>query len=68
LNAGQPLLALIGEITRRSDCRQVFIQKNGFALRLEKRDPRQAQPSDNSLGESTMEDRGSQIAQPLSNS
>jgi oxaloacetate decarboxylase alpha subunit len=36
LNASQPLVALIGEISRRKDCRQVFIEKNGFTLRLEK--------------------------------
>ena len=37
LNASQPLLALIGEITRRKDCNQIFIQKNGFTLQLQKR-------------------------------
>jgi oxaloacetate decarboxylase alpha subunit len=37
LNAGRPLIALIGELARRKDCSQVFIQKNGFMLRLEKR-------------------------------
>jgi hypothetical protein len=42
LNAGRPLLALIGEITRRKDCRQVFIQKTGLTLRIEKRDPSQS--------------------------
>ena len=32
----QPLVRLVGELTRRSDRRQVFIQKNGLTLRLEK--------------------------------
>ena len=36
LSAGQPLVRLIGELSRRRDCRQVYIQKNGFTLRLEK--------------------------------
>ncbi len=43
LNASQPLIALIGELTRRKDCNQVFIRKNGFSLRLQKTD--QSQPS-----------------------
>ena len=34
LNASRPLMALIGELTRRKDCSQVFIRKNGFSLRL----------------------------------
>jgi len=37
VNASFPLAALIGELARRKDCSQVFIQKNGFTLRLEKR-------------------------------
>ena len=36
LSAGQPLVRLIGELAKRRDCRQVYIQKNGFTLRLEK--------------------------------
>ncbi len=37
LSATQPLVRLIGELTRRKDCRQVFIEKKGFTLRLEKK-------------------------------
>ena len=36
VNARQPLVRLIGELSKRKDCRQVFIQKNDFTLRLEK--------------------------------
>jgi len=36
LSAGQPLVRLIGELAKRRGCRQVYIQKNGFTLRLEK--------------------------------
>jgi oxaloacetate decarboxylase alpha subunit len=36
LSARQPLVRLIGELSKRKDCRQVFIQKNDFTLRLEK--------------------------------
>jgi len=36
LSATQPLVRLIGELTKRKDCRQVFIEKNGFMLRLER--------------------------------
>ena len=36
LSASQPLVRLIGELAKRRDCRQVYIQKNGFTLRLEK--------------------------------
>ncbi len=36
LSASQPLVRLIGELAKRRDCRQVYIQKNGFSLRLEK--------------------------------
>src|SRR4030095_1479530 len=35
--ANQPLVILIAELSQRRDCNQVFIQKNGFSLRLEKR-------------------------------
>ncbi len=37
LSARQPLVRLIGELARRQDCRQVFLQKNGFMLRIEKK-------------------------------
>jgi oxaloacetate decarboxylase alpha subunit len=36
LNTRQPLVRLIGELSKRKDCRHVFIQKNDFTLRLEK--------------------------------
>jgi oxaloacetate decarboxylase alpha subunit len=36
LRTGQPLVKLVGELAKRSDRRQVFIQKNGLTLRLEK--------------------------------
>jgi len=36
LSATQPLVRLIGELSKRKDCRQVFIEKNGFSLRMEK--------------------------------
>lgn len=36
LSTSQPLVRLVGELTKRSDCRQVYIRKNGFMLRLEK--------------------------------
>jgi oxaloacetate decarboxylase alpha subunit len=35
VSSTQPLVQLIGELTKR-DCRQVYIHKNGFSLRLEK--------------------------------
>jgi oxaloacetate decarboxylase alpha subunit len=37
LSARQPVVRLIGELTKRKDCRQVYIRKNGFMLRLEKK-------------------------------
>jgi len=37
LSARQPLVHLIGELAQRQDCRQVFLQKNGFMLRIEKK-------------------------------
>jgi len=37
LNASQPLVTLVGELSKQKDCRQVYIKKNGFELRLEKR-------------------------------
>jgi oxaloacetate decarboxylase alpha subunit len=36
LSVTQPLVRLIGEIAKRKDCNQVFIEKKGFTLRLEK--------------------------------
>jgi oxaloacetate decarboxylase alpha subunit len=36
LSVTQPLVRLIGELGKRKDCRQVFIEKKGFRLRLEK--------------------------------
>jgi oxaloacetate decarboxylase alpha subunit len=41
----QPLVRLIGELSRRKDCRQVFIQKKGFSLRLGKSANRDLKPS-----------------------
>jgi oxaloacetate decarboxylase alpha subunit len=38
LNASQPLVTLVGELTKQKYCRQVYIKKNGFLLRLEKRE------------------------------
>ncbi|HEY7221089.1 MAG TPA: hypothetical protein VH985_22140 [Candidatus Binatia bacterium] len=32
-----PLLTLLQELTRRSDCSQIYVRKDGFALALEKR-------------------------------
>jgi oxaloacetate decarboxylase (Na+ extruding) subunit alpha len=37
LNAKQPLIRLIEELSRKKDCRQVFIRKAGFSLALGKR-------------------------------
>jgi hypothetical protein len=37
LSVTQPLVRLIGELSKRKDCRQVFIEKKGFSLRLERR-------------------------------
>jgi oxaloacetate decarboxylase alpha subunit len=37
LSVTQPLVRLIGELSRRKDCRQVFVEKKGFMLRLEKK-------------------------------
>jgi oxaloacetate decarboxylase alpha subunit len=36
MSCTQPLIRLIGELSKRKDCSQVFIEKNGFSLRLEK--------------------------------
>jgi oxaloacetate decarboxylase alpha subunit len=35
LSVAQPLVRLVGELSRRKDCHQVFIEKKGFKLRLE---------------------------------
>ena len=37
LSAKDPLLTLISELTKRTDCRQIYIQKPGLSLRLEKK-------------------------------
>ncbi|TAJ98653.1 hypothetical protein EPO44_11280 [bacterium] len=37
LNARHPLVTLISELTKRSDCRQIHIDKSGLSVRLEKR-------------------------------
>ncbi len=42
LSVTQPLVRLIGEISKRKDCSQVFIEKNGLTLRLEKKENRVA--------------------------
>jgi oxaloacetate decarboxylase alpha subunit len=36
LSVTQPLVRLIGELSKRQDCNHVFIEKKGFTLRLEK--------------------------------
>jgi oxaloacetate decarboxylase alpha subunit len=36
LSAAQPLVKLIGELTQRRDCSQVYIQKGSMTLRLER--------------------------------
>ena len=38
LSARHPLVSLIGELAKRSDCRQIYIDKGGLSLRLEKRE------------------------------
>ncbi len=35
--AAPPLVALIGELTRRTDCSRIHVNRPGFSLRLEKR-------------------------------
>ena len=42
LGTGQPLVRLIGELARRSDCRQIFIRKNNLVIRLEKKSSKRA--------------------------
>jgi oxaloacetate decarboxylase alpha subunit len=36
LNARQPLVRLIGELARRTECNRVYVEKKGLVLRLEK--------------------------------
>jgi len=38
LNARHPLVTLIGELTKLSDYRQIFIRKGSLSLQLEKRE------------------------------
>ncbi|OGQ50128.1 MAG: hypothetical protein A3I10_06245 [Deltaproteobacteria bacterium RIFCSPLOWO2_02_FULL_57_26] len=38
LNAKQPLVTLIGELSKRNDCHQIYIKKGDLSLRLEKRE------------------------------
>ena len=37
MSVTQPLVRLIGELSKRKDCNQVFIEKKGLTLRLEKK-------------------------------
>lgn len=37
VSAGKPLLALLESLTRRADCHQIYVQKNGLSVTLEKR-------------------------------
>jgi oxaloacetate decarboxylase (Na+ extruding) subunit alpha len=37
LNAEQPLVNLLQELTKRSDCRQIHVQKPGFSVTLQRR-------------------------------
>ena len=37
LSARKPLLTLLQDLTRRTDCHQIYIQKDGFSVTLEKR-------------------------------
>jgi oxaloacetate decarboxylase alpha subunit len=37
ISARRPLIRLIGELAKRRDCRQVYIEKSGFSLLLETR-------------------------------
>ena len=39
VSATQPLVRLIGELTKRKDCNQVYIRKGGMMLRLERKVP-----------------------------
>ncbi len=37
LTAAQPLVSLIRDLTRRTDCRRIQVRKPGFSMTLEKR-------------------------------
>ena len=37
MSAAQPLIKLIGELTQRRDCNQVYVRKGALVLRMEKR-------------------------------
>lgn len=37
LSARHPLVSLIDELSKKSDCRQIYIRRGDLALRLEKR-------------------------------
>jgi len=37
VSARKPLLTLLRDLTRRTDCRQIFIRKKGFSVTLERR-------------------------------
>jgi len=37
ISARKPLLALLHDLTRRTDCHQIYIRKDGFSVTLEKR-------------------------------
>ncbi len=39
VSADAPLIRLIGELTRRKDCTQVYVQKGDVTLRLERKQP-----------------------------
>jgi hypothetical protein len=36
-DARNPLLTLVRELSQREDCRQIYVRKNEFLLKLEKR-------------------------------
>jgi oxaloacetate decarboxylase (Na+ extruding) subunit alpha len=40
LNASQPLVRLIGELARRAECNQIYVEKKGLVLRVEKKPSR----------------------------
>jgi oxaloacetate decarboxylase (Na+ extruding) subunit alpha len=39
LNAEQPLVSLLQQLSKRSDCSQIHVQRPGFSITLEKRGP-----------------------------
>jgi oxaloacetate decarboxylase alpha subunit len=43
VSATKPVIALLENLARRSDCRQIYIQKDGFSVSLEKHAPGDAQ-------------------------